>query len=316
MSRPSLYPKEVPAKRFRYAIFISLIFLCTLIGFFVRKHFANHDLARAAQQGDLAAVIEALNHGADPNVELSAKEMSLPEMYRSLVSRSLGHVGPDLPEKRVQPLIMFLDRDLSVPAVLGTPSQGLEIVKALLDAGAHVDVSNGSGTSALTLACTHGDAAIVKLLLSHGALANRLDDSGCPPLVSAKSSCINLLLQSGAKINATCQPSKTTPLMWACQMQDINTVIILIKNGAAINVQDSAGYSALAFAVFRQNHQILSILLDQGADMNIHSGPLGKTPLMYAYERKDPLAVHILLEHGASRTETDKYGRCASDYSK
>jgi len=51
----------------------------------------------------------------------------------------------------------------------------LEIFRALVEAGARGDISNGYGVTALMNACRNGDLEIVKALLVAGAYSSRCD---------------------------------------------------------------------------------------------------------------------------------------------
>ena len=55
-------------------------------------------------------------------------------------------------------------------------------VETLLRAGARVDTVDFEGVSALHLACKHGHASAVQVLLSYGASINLEDKSGATPI--------------------------------------------------------------------------------------------------------------------------------------
>lgn len=94
---------------------------------------ADLALARAAQDGDLAAVEKALAEGAGAN----AKD------------------------------------DIGSPALGLAASGGyIEIVKLLLDKGADVNLKDGADMPALTLAARDGQIEVLKLLIEHGAAKN------------------------------------------------------------------------------------------------------------------------------------------------
>ncbi|ROT66290.1 Ankyrin repeat domain-containing protein 27 [Penaeus vannamei] len=82
----------------------------------------------------------------------------------------------------------------------------------------------------------------------------------------------------------------------------------LLKAGAAPNVTDLAGNSALAWAAFNGNHVIIEDLLNTGARINITNNH-GNTPLVLASKMKHLDIVKLLLERGAAVTQQDNLGK-------
>ena len=121
-----------------------------------------------------------------------------------------------------------------------------------------------------------------------------------------------------------------TPLMLACRhastYSNINTIKLLLANGADINLQNSNGSTALIIACeysnTDSNNEVVQLLLDNGADINLTNFDK-QTPLMYAVvnsatdSNKD--TVKLLLENKADVNVTDVSGTTAlmfaSDYS-
>lgn len=102
-----------------------------------------------------------------------------------------------------------------------------------------------------------------------------------------------------------------TSLMIACKnsstKSSIETVKLLLKHGAEVNIQDRIyGFTALMFASESSNIDssidTVKVLLENGADINVQSTD-GWTALMLAsrYSNKDSSieTVKLLLEHGA-----------------
>jgi serine/threonine-protein phosphatase 6 regulatory ankyrin repeat subunit B len=72
------------------------------------------------------------------------------------------------------------------------------------------------------------------------------------------------------QIDAQQYSTGMTALMHASEMGYINIVQVLADLGANINLQDTLNYySALTYAIKRRRHAIIQILLDKGADINI-----------------------------------------------
>lgn len=124
---------------------------------------------------------------------------------------------------------------------------------------------------------------IVELLLENGAEMNKEDEDGTLPLMTAA--------QGGALINNLDDGSVTHEDLHA--HEDLkkqvtickNIITLLVNKGADINAQSSrTGETALHCAVAWKLKELVKTLCDLGADVTIRSDE-GKTPLHYAQER-------------------------------
>lgn len=253
------------------------------------------EFGQAIRDRNTVAVLESLRHGVDPNIELSKEEISGGQMLFSSLAQ-LFENGSVRKSQHLAPLILVLTPDHSHRPLRNTPPDIL-LVEGLLEHGAHVDAVNEEGDSALIIACAQGDVGIVRLLLNHGAQVDLRNSFGCFPLMYSQATCIPLLVQYGANVNECCEPSGMTPLMASCQRGDLQAVTSLLKHGSQINAKDVEGHTPLVFAVLRQNHTILNLLLSKGADANVRWGRLHQTSLIYAYKQHDTQTINLLHHH-------------------
>jgi ankyrin repeat protein len=79
---------------------------------------------------------------------------------------------------------------------------------------------------------------------------------------------VSLLLDRGAKINATTQDGWTA-LHFACLHGDIGLVQLLLDRGADVSMINTAGVSALGLATSRGVRDIIELLLDRGASPSL-----------------------------------------------
>jgi len=80
---------------------------------------------------------------------------------------------------------------------------------------------------------------------------------------------VSILLENGAKINATAENSYNwTPLHVASMMGSINSIHKLLSEGAVVNVKDTEGLTPLHFAGIRGEIDIINLLIEFGADIN------------------------------------------------
>ena len=113
---------------------------------------------------------------------------------------------------------------------------------------------------------------------------------------------LKLLLDYGADINA--------------QNNHPEAVRILIDGNAKIDDTRRRGGTALSFAADRGNLEIVRMLVENGADINVTDGEMGITPLMDSAYMNQYEVVKYLLEQGAGKTLLDKSGNDALYYAK
>lgn len=106
-----------------------------------------------------------------------------------------------------------------------------------------------------------------------------------------------LLRNSPDHINKT-GPAGSTPLMYAALYGDLDSSRQLLQSGADPNLQNEAGATALMWAT--DNLEMVSALVEDGADVNAKSRD-SRTPLLIASGRfRAAPVVKFLLDHGAN----------------
>lgn len=79
----------------------------------------------------------------------------------------------------------------------------------------------------------------------------------------------------------------------------------LLNAGADTSIQDFCGQTALIYACFYRNYDIVKLLLEAGADVGIYSGK-GYTALDNAMESMNKHTVKLLLIHDAKNSNSYK----------
>jgi ankyrin repeat protein len=212
---------------------------------------------------------------------------------------------------RTTPLIKSIEMDSNI-----------EIIKALIDAGADVNAQYTNGSTVLMFAisdCSDLELCIERmdLLLKAGAKVDEKDKNGMTSLLIAISNMIEepryentviieKLLKAGADVNAKDQ-NGTTPLMYAVSGTLKEIVELLLKAGADVNAKDQNGTTPLMYAVSGTLKEIVELLLKAGADVNAKAND-GETVLMHI---KSIEILDMILKKGANVNEHDISGSTA-----
>jgi uncharacterized protein len=200
------------------------------------------NLLAAAKAGNLPAVLSALQQHKDPNQS---------------------------------------EPDGTTPLHWAVQQDRLDIVQALISAGANVNAKNRYGTPPLVVAAANGNASITKALLKAGAdVRVMVPETGSVLIAAARTGnpeVIQLLLAAGADVNFAERYSGQTALMWAAAEGHPEAVKALIAGGANVSAQASDKKMALFFAVRKGDLESVRALLAAGADVNERIEPV-ETP--------------------------------------
>ncbi|KAJ5198757.1 uncharacterized protein N7498_007874 [Penicillium cinerascens] len=234
------------------------------------------------------------------------------------------------------------------------------ILKMLLNAGLYVDSLDRQGRTPLQVAVAHSSIRAVRKLLEYGANASFKNMSeywrGWTALFFAlkpkstkndNRTIIRTLIMHGAPVDSS-NYAHETPLLYAVSRGATKQAQILLEYGASITVKNYFGESVLHLAAwsFSCHSNMISLLVESGADVNCSSGRDGESPLFYAMrgspcskaaekvqlllslgtnvdfqniDRLTPLSLaaqmcsvelaNILLKHGARVNSRDKQGK-------
>ncbi|MDD5424979.1 MAG: ankyrin repeat domain-containing protein [candidate division Zixibacteria bacterium] len=165
-----------------------------------------------------------------------------------------------------------------------------------------LNVKFSSGLTPLNLASYRGKTDIVEALLDMGADMNIGDNENSKPMhnaaVGGHLPVIELLLARGADIDNR-DDNGITPFLFACNYRQLETARYLIEKGADFKATNNRGWSALLYAVMGGNVELVKLLLEKKVDVNQKSLDEGTTPLFYAvwFGRDD--IFRLLIAHGA-----------------
>lgn len=198
--------------------------------------------------------------------------------------------SPNRPTKGFN-MLMFM--------VLNTRTDGVtpcyysleEIEEYIIEHLEELHQQNDLGMSPLFLAAINSsnwsNNSVVKMLLKYGANVDQIDNKGNSPLMYC----------SGISTNSS-----------------LETIDLLLRNNADINLRNSLGHTALYLSVSRTNttssDDIVRKLIENGADVNLSNDD--DSPLMlaayYAGTSSKPSTVQLLIDHRADINYENKKG--------
>jgi len=278
-------------------------------------------LVEAVKSGDIQALRTLVSRKADVNQRAAdgATPLHWAAHYEQLAAVDVllraGAKPDNVNALSVTPLWIAAD--------LGSSA----IVARLLAAGADPNVAPQTGGTALMLASRNGDVSSVKLLLQHGANVNAVEQAnGQTAIMWAVSQrhtdVVSLLIGAGADAGARSKQLKRvvllccptwpgdpegtveidqgglTPLLFAALTGDAGIARRLVDAGANVDQTAAAGTTALGMAAMRGFTELVTLLLERGANPNASGG--GFTALHAAVLRGDVKMVDVLLAHRAS----------------
>ncbi|XP_035492955.2 ankyrin repeat and SOCS box protein 5 isoform X2 [Scophthalmus maximus] len=147
-------------------------------------------------------------------------------------------------------------------------------VRALVNAGANVNAATIDGVTPLYNCCASGSVGCMELLLQNGAHTHTTHSHFPSALHEAckrgSSQCVESLLSHGADPDYDVS-HLGSPLYMSCLHQHTACSKILLHRGASVNV-GRGGDSPLHAAATQENADLVSLLLDYGADFSLRDG--------------------------------------------
>ncbi|XP_004408820.1 PREDICTED: ankyrin repeat domain-containing protein 55 isoform X1 [Odobenus rosmarus divergens] len=160
-------------------------------------------------------------------------------------------------------------------------------------------------------AASNGDVnALTSVIREDPSILECCDSEGCTPLMHAVSGrqvdTVKLLLKMGANINMQDAYGRTS-LCLATYLGWLEGCVSLLRNGAKHNIPDKNGRLPLHAATAEPDVRLLTVLVQQSnlSEIN-HQDNEGMTPLHWAAFHNRPQHTQMLLKKGADPTLVDK----------
>ena len=186
----------------------------------------------------------------------------------------------------------------------------LDMVKALVEAGADINFKGGNGdltglTPLITAAAT-GKEDVARYLVSWGAKLDEVDDQGNSAAGAAVATnnvrILKLLGDAGANLRQL-QGSNRSPLIsLAAKSVEAGDEMVqyLIRKGADVNQEDGDGDTPLFYAAVTGNTRVADLLLRAGADIDHLNNEYKITALYAAVAQEKSETAQFLIKKGAN----------------
>jgi ankyrin repeat protein len=247
----------------------------------------------AAYAGNLEAVQMLLSKGADVNITDPNGDTALSKA----VSSSDPYINGRICHANIATALIAKGASTNIilpggkTLLMAAAETGAECTRIFLNRGdVDVNARDKEGRSSLYYAAQKGDVDALKALLAAGANLDVRTAEGVTPLMAAASgydetelSALRLLLDKGVDVNAK-DTYGNTALIGAAWAEMLRAVEILLTTEVRVDEQDNRGETALMRAAERGNAEIVQALLRKGASRSIKNHE-GKTAAMIAEEK-------------------------------
>lgn len=259
----------------------------------------DQQLLKAAEEGDFAGAVEALNAGANVNARGQFENTPL------IFAAQNGHLQIVELLLRAKPEIAAKGYCDMTALHLAARDGRTEVVQRLLQTGAFDNERLINDALTVASMSASGKRAIADMIQAHRLkmLAPKADANPQSQLFAASESGnlaqAQAALDQGAKTDAH-DDRGMDALSWAALRGHTEIVKLLIARGAKVDARNSSDWPALGQACGQGHLETARELLKAGADVNI-SFDGGKTPLMCAAYQGNVELAKLLLENGANK---------------
>jgi ankyrin repeat protein/L-ascorbate metabolism protein UlaG (beta-lactamase superfamily) len=201
------------------------------------------------------------------------------------------------------------DVDNSQPIHLAAQMGHIEIVEELLRRGAGINEQDNNGGTPL-LFSVFRQQAMAEYLIDRGADINIANNIGFTPLfytvIAGNEELLKTLIEKGADVSPALE-SGIVPLHSAASYGRTEIARILLENGAKVDAKTEHGETPLSWALNSNCVDVATLLIEKGAKVK-HRTESNRTPLHNAAQRGTVAIAELLLEQGAEINALDDAG--------
>jgi ankyrin repeat protein len=262
-------------------------------------------LLAAAIAGDIPAMKVLINSGANVNeTNIYGNTPLHYALRRTFMGRRQGRVAVVAFLVNHGAQVNSRTKNGITPLMDASNTGDTEALKYLAEHGAQINLADKDGRTALSLAASQLYDDIVIYLVAHDANIDSRDGEGRTPLMQA--------IAAGSLL--TMQIDKDRSVEDASRLSIVN---ILLEHHADVNLVDKSGWTPLALAAQNNSTEIVTTLINHGANQNIHV-PIfgGETPIMTAIRNNNLQMLKVLVAAKPDLALANSQGRTALSYAR
>ncbi|KAF8069188.1 ankyrin repeat-containing domain protein [Lyophyllum atratum] len=254
-------------------------------------------LLKAVINRDLEAARHLLANGADVHVKTKSDPSYLPAGYMPI--HFAGMSGD------VNMLLLLLDHGADVGKITDgygdRPSPLVEAVATDHEGAAKLLMERGAVTGRPQLT-EYGMSNYIRWMSDHHFILYQQSLAGAQRTTGFLSNLWTWLTQKplGPLQRQPPPGFETPPLVLAVIARNLEAAKFLLEQGADVNAMDHAGYQLLHYAALAGDADMLSLLLDHGADIGVAAGRPPKSALAHAISSKNESAAKVLMSRSAT----------------
>ncbi|VUC24200.1 unnamed protein product [Clonostachys rosea] len=195
-----------------------------------------------------------------------------------------------------------------------------QMVEYLLKRGANPVAQTTDGATSISLAAFAGSMDLLRLMFEYGRDKEGMTSERARifpgAVVAGNMELIELLLDSGVDADHLFPPGWTA-LHIAVDQGHVGLARLLLDRGADIErlrVVAEGHCNPLGLAMHAKNFDMVSLLLDRGANPRAKQGSFRHTPLHICCRDDQPELARLLLDRGADPSEADIHGMTAMHF--
>ncbi|KAL8694794.1 MAG: hypothetical protein Q9218_000640 [Villophora microphyllina] len=219
-------------------------------------------ITKAVSYNRPTAVRLLLQHGANINIQTTVDGQISPSPLHIAAQKRLLEVAEILLQHK--PDLELRDNRNQTPLIVACRLLDTRFVQRLLAAGADVKTADESLDTLITEMLRHRHFSILQLLLDHGVSLEERQPLLLEAAAQGRTETIEFLLKNNMPVDAKDQ--LFLPLIVAAEKGRKASVRVLVDSGASIDARDHNGNTALHAAVYSNSAEIVSLLLEHGAE--------------------------------------------------
>lgn len=274
----------------------------------IYDHLAPTPLEFALGQRDLSMIDFLLQNGAKPNEiglngktamhKLASISVSSQESMAVKIIKSQKGIPPEIIEEQINELKETIRTDQ------------FKILEKLVNAGGDVNVKDKDGVSPLTDIIMKGNFELAgKLYIDYGADPLQMDDYDDNAVTMSLKYADPVFFREfvyelekqgkeDALKNILNEIVLSSPDDSKIRLPFLRTVKVCTNREDWVNNQDENGNTPLILAAATGQHDMVSVLIDMGANVNLQNNA-GETALMQSFVREDVQTINKLVKSGA-----------------